>query len=193
MEATFWFEECKGNHLFLVSKIFPKDRLSLFFWKSLIGRIPSSTQSEVLYSIPSPASKHKLAKSLWRKTCRFHQFHTNGWSWRWCCLQWNTSQSEWPLSQKKLHKERDGERSPGKRQSLPLTLNDLNVSIFVVKLFEAVLAESSWQEVFSVFWLFTSANFKCLATKKFGCGLRREFLLCTREDTRRSKSLKPLT
>lgn len=34
LKVTFWAEECKGNHLFFVSKICPKDRLLLFFWKA---------------------------------------------------------------------------------------------------------------------------------------------------------------
>ena len=63
---------------------------------------------------------------------------------------------------------------------------------FAVKLFEAVLVENPWQEVFSTFGLFALAHFKCLATKKFRCGLRRDFLLYIGEETCRSKSFQPL-
>lgn len=63
---------------------------------------------------------------------------------------------------------------------------------FAVKLFEAVLIESPWQKVFSVFGLFASAHFKCLATKKFRYGLRREFLLYTGEEICRPKSFQLL-
>ena len=70
MEATIWFEERKGNPLLLLPKICPKDRLLLFFWKTLIGSFPPSAQSEVLYHISSPTSKTQalpgpLEGSLW--------------------------------------------------------------------------------------------------------------------------------
>ena len=134
MEATFWFAECKGNPLLLVPKICPKDRLLLFFWKSLIGRFPPSAQSEVLYLILSPTSKLKLSQGLWKGVWGFHRFPTNGWSWRWCSLQWDASQSECRrLSRGKQLEERGGERSPGKRRSLPLHLSDRNTSVFCCK------------------------------------------------------------
>lgn len=167
MEATFWFEEYKGNHSRLVSKICPKDSLWLFFWKSLIGRIPSSVLPEVLHPIPSPISKLKLVKSLWRETSHLlPSFPTNGWSWRWCCLQWICWHPE-RLSQWKLPEKRDRERSPGKRQ-IAAPLSDLNVSMFLCR---AVWSCPNWSSfsgsVFPVSRFFPSANFRCLVTKKF--------------------------
>lgn len=102
----------KGNPLLLVPKICPKDRLLLFFWKSLIGSFPPSAQSEVLYPIPSPTSKLKLSQGLWKGVYGFHRFPQMADPGGGAVLQWGLhNQSALRLSPGKLLEERGGEES----------------------------------------------------------------------------------
>lgn len=135
VEATFWGEEQKGNCLFLVSKICSKDRLLLFFWKSLIGQIPPRSQPKGLYPSPSPTSKLKLAKNRWRKTCWVPSFHTMVHSGGGAVCNGNLhNHQKQRVGSQSGNCTRNGIVKEAQVRGHPsLTLNDQNISIFLCK------------------------------------------------------------